>query len=433
MGQSPSQIAYDLLTAEDDGRVCKDIPEKACNAKEENFAIHVSSLSMSKMADGLVDPKLILSWLLTSAGAPNAIIGMLVPVREAGALLPQLFTAGYIRNLAQRKFAWALGAFLQGASAAGMALAAFTLEGIALGITILALLAILALSRSICSVAYKDVLGKTVAKSVRGTATGTASSIGAGFVILFAALLAFSGDNKMLVVQIGLATAGILWIVGSLNFLRLAEEKGANEGGGNPLTLAIQNATALKDDKQLMWFIITRALLTATALAPPFLIALGGNSNEGEVFQGLGLLLLASAGAGLISSYIWGRLADKSSRKTLALSGIMGGLALCFSVLASILSWINIWFVLPLLLFALMIAYQGVRLGRSTHLVDMASKDDRAVYTALSNTIIGIVLLAGAAFGIIAELFGPATVIALFALMCFAATVTALMLNEEQK
>lgn len=432
MSQSASKIAYDLLTAEDDGRVCKDIPEKACNAKEENFAIHVASLSMSKMADGLVDPKLILSWLLTSAGAPNALIGMLVPVREAGALLPQLFTAGFIRSLAQRKYAWALGAFVQGASAAGMAVAAFTMTGATLGIAILALLAVLALARSICSVAYKDVLGKTVAKSVRGTATGTASSIGAGFVITFALLLAVMGDNKMLIVQVGLAIAGLLWIFGSLNFLRLAEEKGATEGGGNPLTLAMQNAGSLARDKQLFLFILTRALLTATALAPPFLVALSGRGGNTDVFQGLGLLLLASAGAGLISSYIWGRLADRSSRKTLALSGLMGGVALSLSVVAAWLGWVSTWFILPLLLFALMIAYQGVRLGRSTHLVDMASKDQRAIYTALSNTIIGVVLLAGSIFGVIGDLFGPQTVIGLFALMCFAAAISALRLEEVQ-
>ncbi|WP_424983628.1 MFS transporter [Maritalea sp. S77] len=433
MGQSPSKIAYDLLTAEDDGRVCKDIPEKACNAKEDNFAIHVASLSMSKMADGLVDPKLILSWLLTSAGAPNAIIGMLVPVREAGALLPQLFTAGYIRSLPQRKFAWAFGAFLQGAAAAGMALAAFTLQGWALGIVILTLLAVLALARSICSVAYKDVLGKTVDKSVRGTATGTAASIGAGFVIAFALLLTIAGDNKMFVVQLGLAIAAALWILGSLSFLRLAEEKGATEGGGNPFTLALQNAPALAKDKQLFWFILTRALLTATALAPPFLVALGGADAGTEAFQGLGLLLLASAGAGLISSYIWGRLADRSSRKTLAFSGLMGGIALSLSAMASLFGWAESWFILPLLLFGLMIAYQGVRLGRSTHLVDMASKDDRAIYTALSNTIIGVVLLAGSIFGVIGELFGTQLVIGLFAIMCFVSALCALKLNEEQR
>ena len=74
---------YLALTSEDDGRVCRDIPESACNHQPKNFLIHVLSLGATKTGDGLVDPKLVLSWLLGALGAPTAAIGMLVPVREA--------------------------------------------------------------------------------------------------------------------------------------------------------------------------------------------------------------------------------------------------------------------------------------------------------------------------------------------------------------
>ena len=62
------------------------------------------SLTFSKSADGLVDPKLVLSWLMTHLGAPVFLIALLVPIRESGALLPQLFTAGYLRSRPQRKW-----------------------------------------------------------------------------------------------------------------------------------------------------------------------------------------------------------------------------------------------------------------------------------------------------------------------------------------
>jgi hypothetical protein len=59
------------------------------------------------------------------------------------------------------------------------------------------------------------------------------------------------------------------------------------------------------------------------------------------------------------------------------------------------------------MLFLLAFGHQGVRLGRSTYLVDLADADTRAAYTAVSNTVIGILLLivgliAGAGF----QLFG---------------------------
>ena len=34
-----------------------------------NFLRHAATLSMSKIADGLIDPKLVLSWLLAHLGA----------------------------------------------------------------------------------------------------------------------------------------------------------------------------------------------------------------------------------------------------------------------------------------------------------------------------------------------------------------------------
>ena len=82
---------YEMLTGEDDGRVCRDIPDSAGNDQPRNFLLHVLALGATKTADGLSDAKLVLAWMLGALGAPAAATGMLVPVREAGALLPQLF------------------------------------------------------------------------------------------------------------------------------------------------------------------------------------------------------------------------------------------------------------------------------------------------------------------------------------------------------
>lgn len=75
---------FRLLTGEESDGPCRDIPDGACREEPGNFTRHVTALSASKIADGLIDPKLVLSWLLTTLGAPGAVIGLLVPVREAG-------------------------------------------------------------------------------------------------------------------------------------------------------------------------------------------------------------------------------------------------------------------------------------------------------------------------------------------------------------
>lgn len=433
MSNSTLDTVYRMLTSEDEGRVCLDIPESACNHQPRNFFTHIVSLGATKTADGLIDPKLVLSWLLTQLGAPAVFIGLLVPVRESGALLPQLFTAASLRRLPLRKYAWTAGSIVQGLCAIAIGISALMLEGVAAGIAIVSALAVLALARSVCSVTYKDVLGKTVSKSRRGTATGTATSASAFFVIIFGAVLASGFLERMDVVVAALFLAGALWAFAAILFSTLQEESGATEGGRNPLKAALQNFTLLRDDAQLRRFIATRGLLISTALAPPFMVALGSKQAADDMFGGLGLLVLASSGAALLSSYVWGRLADRSSRKVLILSAAAASIALIGTLILNALGWLTQVWALPLTIFALMIAYQGVRLGRSTHLVDMANADTRAAYTALSNTIIGLLLLLGSAFSLLAQLAGLETVLMVLAAMSALAVLAALGLEEVQE
>ena len=423
------RLAYETLAADDDGRVCRDISDDACNAQPQNFMRHAGALGLSKAADGLSDPKLVLSWLMTHLGAPAALVGLLVPIREAGSLLPQLFTAARIRAMARRKWAWAGAALGQGAGAALMLGAALTLEGLVAGLLILTGLAVLALSRSVASVAYKDVLGKTIDKGQRGTVTGLAASWSSVVVIGFALVLIAFSDARFAVVAGALALAAGAWVLAGVIFAGLAEDAGAADGGANGWQAAIANLRYLREDPQLTRFIVTRGLLTSIALAPPYLVLLASSAG-GAALAGLGALVLASALAGLLSSYVWGRLADRSSRRVLIWTGLSGAGALILTLIFAALGLAESFWAMPLALFGVMIAHQGVRLGRSTYLVDMAPRDLRAVYTAIANTLIGVILLASGVFGALASLAGAGTTLALFALMAAAAAWVARGLKE---
>lgn len=432
---STIEKVYVQLTGDDEGRICRDIPEEACHAQPENFLKHVIALAATKTGDGLADAKLVLAWLMGALGAPAYLIGFLVPVRESGALLPQLVTAGGIRALPLRKWAWAVGSLVQGLAVIGMGVVAFTLEGAAAGWSLIGLLALMAVARSVCSVSHKDVLGKTVSKSTRGTATGTASTLASAFVLLFGLALA-SGVLPLEVPTIAvlLLLAGGLWVVAAGVFVTLAEQPGATAGGGNALTVALQQIGLLRQDAQLRRFILTRALLMGTALAPPFLLALGGRSGSAQLGD-LGLFVIAAALAAVSSTYLWGRLSDVSSRRVLCFAGLLGALPLLLAAVLGGLNpgWLAQPLLLPLLLFIVVLAHQGVRLGRATHVVDMADEDTRAAYTALSNTIVGLLLLLASAFGVVAEILGEAFLLGVFALMCLGAAAAALTLQEVQQ
>jgi MFS family permease len=144
--------------------------------------------------------------------------------------------------------------------------------------------------------------------------------------------------------------------------------------------------------------------------------------------------MVATAAASLVSTYVWGRLSDKSSRLVLMLAAT---LAVSANMIAAFIalampSMLEESALLPALLFVLMIAHQGVRLGRSVHIVDMANRDNRATYTALSNSVVGLILLAAGVFGVIAQWLGIGAVLAVFTLMAAMAIVTAAGLDDVQ-
>ncbi|WCR10707.1 MFS transporter [Paracoccus stylophorae] len=390
-----------------------------------NFLRHAASLSMSKIADGLIDPKLVLSWLLDHLGASSVFVGLLVPIREAGALLPQLLTAPRVQAMARRKWAWVAGCIGQGVAAAGIVLAALTLAGTAAGVAICALLAVLAVARSICSVSYSDVLGKTVGQSRRGAATGVATSLGAGAVVIFALVLLSGMADRAALVVVAIGLAALLWLSAGLVFATLWEEPAPGQAD----TPTLGQLSILRHDPQLRRFIWARGLLTATALAPPYIVLLGAQAGQGG-FDRLGALVLASSIASAVSSWIWGRMADRSSRQVLMLSGIGGAAALLAAVALDLAGASGTIWALPAVLFVLMIAYHGVRQGRVIYLVDMAPPDRRATYTAVSNTVIGVALLGSGIFGALASLAGPHVTLLIFAAMALAASLVTRGLDE---
>ena len=401
------------------------LTEAQARVEPANFLRHAISLSMSKIADGLIDPKLVLSWLLAHLGAWAFYVGLLVPIREAGALLPQLFTAPFVHAMARRKWAWVAGSIGQGAAAAGIVLAAMSLTGAMAGAVICALLAVLAVSRSICSVSYSDVLGKTVGQSRRGAATGVATSLGAGAVVIFALVLMSGLVDRATLVLMAIALAALLWLAAGIFFSTLREEPAPGKAG----TAALEQLTLLRRDPQLRRFIWARGLLTATALAPPYIVLLGAEAGHGS-FDRLGALVLASSVASFFSSWIWGRLADRSSRKVLMFSGMAGAVSLLAAVFLDLAGLSGTVWALPLVLFMLMTAYHGVRQGRVIYLVDMAPKNSRAAYTAVSNTVIGVLLLGSGLFGALASLAGANVTLMIFAAMSLAAILVTRGLDE---
>jgi hypothetical protein len=407
---------YERLTNDDDGRVCKAISDDACRETPGNFARMLAANTLSTVADSVASAKTTLPWLVLHLGAPSWITSLLVPIRESGSMLPQLLIGAVVRSLAVRKWVWVLGGAVQGACLAAMAAVAFTMQGLTAGMAIVALLTLFSLARGACSIAYKDVQGKTIPKTRRGVLSGWIGSIAGALSMAVGLGLGLLPNTASVSVFVGLLGGGaVLWLLAAWSFARIVEFPGATDGGVNGMAEAFARLSLLRTDAPFRHFVIARALAMGSGLAAPFYVALARDAL-GEAVALLGAFILLEGLAGLLSSPVWGRWSDRSSRQVFAAASALAAL---LSIAVAMAAWVGLsgtvaMVFYPLAFFGLGVAHAGVRLGRKTYLVDMSDGNQRTDYVAVSNTVIGGLLLLTGALGALAALVSvPGTVLLL--------------------
>ena len=426
---------FERVTGDEDSRMCRDISDEACQEQPGNFFRHLVAALGNKLADELSNARLILPWLMGAIGAPVWMVGLLVPIREAGALLPQLLIAGYIRLRPIRKWVWVTGGIVQAIGALLLALLALFGHGSWGGALVLVALTGLSLGRGLSSVSTKDVLGKTIAKQRRGTLMGWSASVAGALTLLIGAAMVVMGDQPgTWALAILLFAAALGWGLNALCAAAIREAPGATEGGANAWDSVKQGVSLMRRDRRFLHFNLSRALLLSSALALPYL-ALLGQQNSGTDLASLGILIVTSGAASMIAGPIWGRLADRSSRRVMRNSAI-GAAVCCLAGAACV--WLpdaareSVW-PYALIYGLLMIAHAGIRLGRKTYVVDLSDSNTRALYVAFSNTFTGVLMLVvGLLLGGLAQWLGSAGLLLVLAALAVAAALSSHALVEVE-
>lgn len=406
-------------------------------ATAHNGLRQVAANTLQAIGDQVVNAKTVLPWLFASLGAPAVLIGLLVPIRESGSMLPQAALTPIIRGLRPRRRAWVAGAFGQAAATAVMAFAAATMSGALAGGVILAALALFALARSLCSLAGKDVMGDTIPKGERGQINGISTALsGALAVTLGVGIRLLGGDDVSALVLAGLlAAAALAWVLAALVYAGVREpvppdsDKGDND---NPGWLQA-SWRLLRDDRPFRRFVMARTLLLVSALSPPFVVALAAGVG-GVGLGGLGPFVIAQGLASLIGGKPFGTLADRSSRRLMTWgAGIAAVVLLLFLAVLAVPVMRAQWWLYPVVYLLLVLVHTAVRVARKTYVVDMAEGDRRTEYVAVANTAMGALLLVIGAFSGALAALGAEVALGFLALLGVAGVVVSRGLPEVSR
>lgn len=373
----------------------------------------VGANALQSSGDQMVNASTVLPWLFHAIGVPAALTGALVPIRESGSMLPQAFLTPLVIKVRQRKLVTLAGALVQALSVAVMAVTAAIGSGLAAGLTIIVALAVFSLGRCLTSIASKDVQARTVPKGERGQINGlatTASGLVAITLGLAVRALGEGLDAQTLAAILGIGS--VLWVLVALVWWSVHEpvdapsrgsqsdlprDRGEGEGEEEQDNWFAQTLTLLREDATFRSFVTVRSFLLVSSLSPPFIVTLAVQAGA-PALTGLGGFIIASGLAALLGGRIFGRLADRSSKRLMTTGAALASLVLLVLVLldtsldldgdslATYAIFVAAYFLVTML-------HTGVRVGRKTYVVDMAEGDQRTTYVAVSNSAMGVVLL----------------------------------------
>ncbi|HBD22053.1 MAG TPA: MFS transporter, partial [Dietzia sp.] len=108
-----------LVTRDADAE--RDLPDVVRRELPRNGLRLVAANTLQSSGDQTVNASTVLPWLFHVLGVPAALVGLLVPIRESGSMLPQAFLTPLVVRVGRRKWVFVTGALVQAASVAAMA------------------------------------------------------------------------------------------------------------------------------------------------------------------------------------------------------------------------------------------------------------------------------------------------------------------------
>ncbi len=383
-----------------------------------NLALGVANGALYILAETLIDSALVLTWFLSRLSAPNVLIGLVVPLRDAGWFIPQLIAARYQSRLPYKLPTYSVMALVRGLAWLSMAVVMLTQRDPAILIAGFFIpYTVNSFASGVAGLPFMDIVAKTIPTRRLGTFFGARMFLGGALGIVGSLVVRLALSEKLgqaFPTNIGqlMAIAAVFAVCGLLAFMFVVEPPGKAENEAVNLAAHLGRAASLpRQDRNFRLFLIARMALMLAQMGTPF-FAIYASRELGAGAEMVSVYLASYTTTFLLSNLVWSRLSDRRGNRLVIWLGACLGLSM------ALLTWLAgplnralalgahaPW--LFVVVFALSGAFQsGNSLGGMSLLLELAPQQDRALYVGLTNTALGLALLSTAWGGLLVDWLG---------------------------
>ncbi|MBI3360672.1 MAG: MFS transporter [Chloroflexi bacterium] len=384
-----------------------------------NFYLGVANGAAFQLADTLSDSTLVMVAFVAHLAVSPILIGLVVPLRNAGWYLPQLWVSGLVQNWRRKLPLYGRMAVLRAALWITLVSSVFWLtDRLWLLVVVFVCFAATELLAGVSGLSFLSIVGKVIPPRERGDffawrlTLGGLLGIGGGLLVK-AVLDAHSPFAFPQNFGLLFGLTAICALIGMLAFVVVDEPDDEHLVPGASLRDQIRRARAvLASDENYRRFVRMRSALMIASAATPFFAVFAGQTF-GVSSGAIGLYLATYTAAGLAANLGIARVSRRlGNRRTMALAGL-AGLVMVSIVLAVA------FFAAPLGLSTGMIgaalvvvfAFSGMReagigVAAQSLLLDLAPPGERPLYVGFTHSLLGVIILLTAASGFIVSAVG---------------------------
>ncbi|MBK8833759.1 MAG: MFS transporter [Anaerolineae bacterium] len=382
-----------------------------------NYALHLGNGALTALGDAMTN-NVVMTSFASQLTSSNVVIALLVLMKDGGWFLPQYFVAPWAERLPLKLQIYRGTTAIRMATWAAIVLMTlFIPDRSTLLWAFFAGITFIAMASGVAGLPWQLATAKIIPAEKRGSLFGMRQFLGSilGLAGGAAIALILSGNlgldfprNYALI----FALSALFMLGGYALFGMVVEPPDPPLKTVTSLGALFGRARAiLSGDPRYRAFLLLRSLLFLGNASVPFITVYARRAHgAGDAY--FGLVAVVTLVVGLLANLLWGRLSERRGNRFVL--GVVGacGAATCASLVGLAVAGLanetaQALLIAPFILSTM--ATTGIGVVGSPMLMDITPANDRVHYFGLTNTLLGVVMLATAGVGAIADGFGFAS------------------------